>query len=263
LFLVLTGFGGAAADRGYIVLLSTTSTVNSGLLDAIVPRFTEKTGIEVRVVVSGSGQALRSARTGDGDVVLVHSRLDEEKFVAEGYGVERVDLMYNDFVVVGPSSDPAGVRQAQSVAQAFSKIAEAGAYFVSRGDWSGTHVKERRIWELTDRDFFASRAPSWYQESGVGMGAALNITVNKFAYTLSDRATWIRYERKNNFEICFEGDNELFNPYSLILVNPEKHPYVNAAEGQAFIDWLIGNEGRQWINSYRVGGKQLFFANAK
>lgn len=257
------GLGTVTADEGQLLLQSTTSTVNSGLLDAILPRFTEQTGVEVRVVSSGTGQALRNARNGDADLVLVHAKRDEEKFVAEGYGLERFDLMYNDFVMVGPPDDPAELQQAQSAAQAMSKIAAAGANFVSRGDESGTHRKEMHLWELTNRDLSRISQQPWYLESGTGMGATLNIAINKRAYTLTDRGTWIRFGNKSDFEILFEGGEELFNPYGLILVNPKKHPHVNVVDGQALIDWLIGEEGQQWINSYRVDGKQLFFANAK
>ena len=257
------GLGTASANEGHLLLQSTTSTVNSGLLDAILPHFTKQTGVEVRVVSSGTGQALRSARNGDADLVLVHSKHDEEKFVAEGYGLERFDLMYNDFVMVGPPNDPAGVRQAQSAAQALSKIATAEVDFVSRGDESGTHKKEIHLWSLTNRDFNRISQQPWYLETGSGMGATLNIAVNKDAYTLSDRGTWILFGNKGDFQILFEGSEELFNPYGLILVNPKKHPHVNVVDGQALIDWLIGEEGQQWINSYRVDGKQLFFANAK
>ena len=257
------GLDTVTADEGQLLLQSTTSTVNSGLLDAILPRFTEQTGVEVRVVSSGTGQALRNARNGDADLVLVHAKRDEEKFVAEGYGLERFDLMYNDFVMVGPPDDPAELQQAQSAAQAMSKIAATGANFVSRGDESGTHRKEMYLWELTDRDLSRISQQPWYLESGTGMGATLNIAINKRAYTLTDRGTWIRFGNKSDFEILFEGGEELFNPYGLILVNPKKHPHVNVVDGQALIDWLIGEEGQQWIDSYRVDGKQLFYANAK
>ena len=257
------GLGTVTADEGQLLLQSTTSTVNSGLLDAILPRFTEQTGVEVRVVSSGTGQALRNARNGDADLVLVHAKRDEEKFVAEGYGLERFDLMYNDFVMVGPPDDPAELQQAQSAAQAMSKIAAAGANFVSRGDESGTHRKEMHLWKLTNRDLSRISQQPWYLESGTGMGATLNIAINKRAYTLTDRGTWIRFGNKSDFEILFEDSEELLNPYGLILVNPKKHPHVNVVDGQALIDWLIGEEGQQWINSYRVDGKQLFYANAK
>ena len=253
----------STADEGNLLLQSTTSTVNSGLLDAILSRFTEQTGVEVRVVSSGTGQALMNARNGDADLVLVHAKHDEEKFVAEGYGLERFELMYNDFVMVGPPDDPAGIRHAKSAAQAFSRIAATGTYFMSRGDESGTHSKEMRLWGLADRDLNRISQQPWYLESGSGMGATLNIAINKHAYTLADRGTWIRFGNKSDFEILFEGDEELFNAYGLILVNPKKHPHVNVADGQALIDWLIGKEGQQWINSYRVDGKQLFFANVK
>ena len=257
------GLGTVTATESYLLLQSTTSTVNSGLLDAILPHFTKQTGVEVRVVSSGTGQALRSARNGDADLVLVHSKHDEEKFVAEGYGLERFDLMYNDFVIVGPPNDPAGVRQAQSATQALSIIATAGVDFVSRGDESGTHKKELHLWELADRNLNRISQQPWYLESGSGMGATLNIAINKRAYTLTDRGTWIRFGNKSDFEILFEGGEELFNPYGLILVNPKQHPHVNVVDGQTLIDWLIGEDGQQWINSYRVDGKQLFFANTK
>jgi tungstate transport system substrate-binding protein len=257
------GLRTVAADEGLLLLQSTTSTVNSGLLDAILPRFTEKTGINVRVVASGTGQALRNAQNGDADLVLVHAKRDEEKFVAEGYGLARFDLMYNDFVVVGPPGDPAGVRQTQSAIQALSKIAAAGVHFVSRGDESGTHKKEMHLWELTDRNLSKVIRRPWYLESGAGMGATLNIAINKQAYTLSDRGTWIRFGNKGDFEILFEGGEELFNPYGLILVNPKMHPHVNVVDGQTLIDWFVGEEGQRSINSYRIDGNQLFFANAK
>jgi tungstate transport system substrate-binding protein len=257
------GLGLVTADEDYLLLQSTTSTVNSGLLDAILPRFTEQTGINIRVVASGTGQALRNAQNGDADLVLVHSKQDEEKFVADGYGLVRFDLMYNDFVVVGPPGDPAGVRKAKSAAEALSKIATAGVYFVSRGDESGTHKKEMYLWELTDQGLTEVIQRPWYLESGAGMGATLNIAMNKQAYTLSDRGTWIRFGNKHDFELLFEGGEELFNPYGLILVNPEKHPHVNVVGGQTLIDWLVGEKGQRWINSYRINGNQLFFGNAK
>jgi tungstate transport system substrate-binding protein len=257
------GLGNVTADDGRLLLQSTTSTVNSGLLDVILPHFTEQTGVEVRVVSSGTGQALRNARNGDADLVLVHAKRDEEKFMAEGYGLERFDLMYNDFVIVGPSDDPAGLRGAQSAAQALSKIATTRTDFASRGDESGTHTKEMHLWELADRDLNKISQQPWYLETGSGMGATLNIAINKRAYTLADRGTWIRFGNKNDFEILFEGGEELFNPYGLILVNPKKHSHVNVIDGQTLIDWLIGEEGRQWINSYRVNGEQLFFTKAR
>lgn len=260
---VAIGQGAVTANQGYLLLQSTTSTVNSGLLDTILPRFTEQTGVEIRVVSSGTGQALKNARNGDADLVLVHSKSDEEKFVAEGYGLARFELMYNDFVMVGPTDDPAGLQQAQSATQALSKIATARADFVSRGDESGTHKKELHIWTLTNHDLKQISQQPWYMETGSGMGATLNIAINKRAYTLTDRGTWIRFGNKSDFEILFEGDEELLNSYGLILVNPEKHPHVNVVDGQTLIDWLIGEEGQQRIDSYRVNGKQLFFANVK
>jgi tungstate transport system substrate-binding protein len=262
-FTFAIGLGTVAADEGHLLLQSTTSTVNSGLLDTILPHFTEQTGVQVRVVSSGTGQALRNARNGDADLVLVHAKQDEEKFVTEGYGLARIDLMYNDFVMIGPPDDPAGARRALSATQAFAKIAAAKAFFVSRGDESGTHKKEIYLWELAGWDLDKLTEQSWYMEVGAGMGATLNIAINKNAYTLTDRGTWIGFGNKIDFQILFEGDEDLFNPYGLILVNPRIHPHINAVEGQSLIEWLVGEEGQQLIDSYRMNGEQLFFANAK
>jgi len=253
---------GLAADDDFIIVQSTTSTQNSGLFDHILPKFTERTGTEVRVVAVGTGQALKNARNGDGDVVLVHSKPDEEKFVAEGWGVKRHDVMYNDFVIVGPAADPAGIAGSKDADQALKKIAEAEASFASRGDNSGTHKAELRLWEKTGVDpTHASGA--WYLETGSGMGATLNTAVGKHAYTLTDRGTWLSFANKSDFEVLVEGDPKLFNQYGVILVNPEKHPRVKAEKGQAFVDWLTSSEGQRAIASYKIDGQQLFFPNAR
>jgi tungstate transport system substrate-binding protein len=252
----------ALGDDNFIIVQSTTSTQNSGLFDYILPQFTTKTGIEVRVVAVGTGQALKNARNGDGDVVLVHSKPDEEEFVAEGWGVKRHDVMYNDFVIVGPASDPAGIAGVKDADEAFKKIAEAKASFASRGDDSGTNKEEMRLWEAAGID--AKKASGdWYLETGSGMGATLNTAVGKQAYTLTDRGTWLSFANKDDFKILVEGDPKLFNQYGVILVNPEKHPTVKAKQGQAFIDWLTGPEGQAAIANYKIDGQQLFFPNAR
>ena len=253
---------GLAADDDFIIVQSTTSTQNSGLFDHILPKFIEKTGIEVRMVAVGTGQALMNARNGDADVVLVHSKPDEEKFVAEGWGVKRHDVMYNDFVIVGPKADPAGVAGLKDADQALEKIAEAKAPFASRGDNSGTHKAELRLWAKTGVDPGESSG-DWYLETGSGMGATLNTAVGKRAYTLTDRGTWLSFANKDDFEVLVEGDPKLFNQYGVILVNPEKHPRVKAEKGQAFVDWLTSSEGQKAIASYKIDGQQLFFPNAR
>ena len=250
------------AERPYIVVQSTTSTENSGLFDHILPLFTARIGIEVRVVAVGTGQALKNARNGDGDVLLVHAKADEEAFVAEGYGVERHDLMYNDFVIVGPKSDPAEIRGGKDAVVALGFLAAAAVPFASRGDDSGTHKKELELWDATAID--PRRASgSWYRETGSGMGTTLNLAVGMKAYTMADRATWIAFGNKGDFEIMIEGDERLFNQYGVILVNPERHSSVKAKEGQAFIDWLTGPDGQRAIASYRHDGETLFFPNSK
>jgi tungstate transport system substrate-binding protein len=251
----------AAVAGGFIVVQSTTSTQNSGLFDYILPRFTGKTGIEVRVVAVGTGQALKNARNGDGDVLLVHAKPSEEKFVAEGYGVARSDLMYNDFVIVGPRADPAGVRGMRDATAALERVAGARATFASRGDDSGTHKKELSLWSETGVDP-VKVSGDWYRETGSGMGATLNIAAGMGAYTMSDRATWFAFENKGDLEILVEGDKRLHNQYGVILVNPDRHPHVKATAGQAFIDWLLGDEGQAAIASFRKGDQQLFFPNA-
>jgi tungstate transport system substrate-binding protein len=257
--LASTGF---AAEDDFIIVQSTTSTQNSGLFDHILPKFTEKTGIDVRVVAVGTGQALKNGRNGDGDVVLVHSKPDEEKFVAEGWGVKRHDVMYNDFVIVGPASDPAGIAGLKDADQALAKIAEAEAPFASRGDDSGTHKAERDLWGQAGVDP-TKGSGDWYLETGSGMGATLNTAVGKHAYTLADRGTWLSFANKDDFEVLVEGDPKLFNQYGVILVNPTKHPRVKAEKGQAFVDWLTSGEGQKAIASYKIDGQQLFFPNAR
>lgn len=250
-----------AADN-FIIVQSTTSTQNSGLFDHLLPLFTKKTGIEVRVVAVGTGQALKNAENGDGDVVLVHSQPDEEKFVADGWGVTRYPVMYNDFIIVGSASDPAKIANLKQAPEALKKIAEANAPFASRGDDSGTHKAELKLWEEAGVDPKASSG-TWYLETGSGMGATLNTAVGKQAYALTDRATWLAFANKDDFKVLVEGDNKLFNQYGVILVNPAKHPNVKAKEGQAFIDWLISREGQAAIASYKIEGQQLFFPNAR
>ena len=253
---------GLAADDDFIIVQSTTSTQNSGLFDHILPTFMEKTGIEVRVVAVGTGQALKNARNGDGDVVLVHSKPDEEQFVADGWGVKRHDVMYNDFVIVGPASDPAGIAGAKDADQALNKIAEAEAPFASRGDKSGTHKAELRLWKKTGVDP-THASGDWYLETGSGMGATLNTAVGKHAYALTDRGTWLSFANKSDFKTLVEGDPKLFNQYGVILINPEKHPRVKAEKGQAFVDWITSSEGQNAIASYKIDGQQLFFPNAR
>lgn len=259
----VTAFAGPAfAGDKFITVQSTTSTQNSGLLDYLLPKFTEKTGIEVHVVAVGTGQAIKNARNGDGDVLLVHAKSAEEKFVADGEGVKRFDLMYNDFVVVGPSADPAKVGGMKDAVAALQKIAAASAPFASRGDDSGTHKKEKSLWKAAGVDI-AAASGGWYRETGSGMGATLNAGVGMGAYVLTDRATWISFKNKGDFKIQVEGDKSLFNQYGIILVNPEKHKNVKVEWGQAFVDWMLGKEGQAAIAAYKVDGQQLFFPNAQ
>jgi tungstate transport system substrate-binding protein len=253
----------AAVDAGdnFIIVQSTTSTQNSGLFEHILPLFTKKTGIEVRVVAVGTGQALKNAENGDGDVVLVHSKPDEEKFVAEGWGVKRYPVMYNDFIIVGPAADPAKIAGLKQAPEALKRIAEAKAPFASRADDSGTHKAELKLWEQAGIQPKASSG-SWYLETGSGMGATLNTAVGKQAYVLTDRGTWLAFANKDDFKVLVEGDDKLFNQYGVILVNPAKHPNVKAKEGQAFIDWLTGREGQAAIASYKIDGQQVFYPDA-
>lgn len=252
----------ALAENPFIVVQSTTSTQNSGLLDDILPIFTEKTGIDVRVVAVGTGQAIRNAANGDGDVLLVHAKAAEEKFVADGEGVERFDVMYNDFIIVGPPDDPAGIDGMKDVVAAFGKIAETKAPFASRGDDSGTNKAELRLWKDAGIDA-AAASGGWYRETGSGMGATLNAGLGMNAYVMTDRATWISFGSKGDYTIAVEGDPVLFNQYGVILVSGEKHPNVKTELGQTFVDWLISDEGQAAIAAYKVDGQQLFFPNAK
>lgn len=248
---------GETAER-FIVVQSTTSTQNAGLFDFILPRFTRETGIEVRVVAVGTGQALKNARNGDGDVVLVHSRVAEDTFVAEGWGVRRYDVMYNDFVLVGPQNDPAGIKGKGDAVAALQAIAAAQVPFLSRGDDSGTHQKELFLWAEAGVDV-AKASGTWYRETGAGMGATLNTATGMAGYTLTDRGTWIGFGNKGRQAVLVEGDDRLFNPYGVILVNPARHMRVRAADGQRFIDWLIGSHGQQAIANFKVEGQQLFY----
>ena len=250
-----------AADKS-IIVQSTTSTESSGLFGYLLPLFTAKTGITVNVVAVGTGQAIKNAMNGDGDVLLVHAKPDEEKFVADGYGVERFDVMYNDFIIVGPAGDPAGIIGSKDAPAALKKIAQAQATFASRGDNSGTHKKELELWKDAGVDVGAASG-TWYRETGSGMGATLNTAVGMGAYALTDRGTWISFKNKGDYKIVVEGDPTLFNQYGVILVSPKKHPRVKAAEGQAFIDWILSDEGQQAIASFKIDGLQLFFPNAK
>ncbi|WP_191061210.1 substrate-binding domain-containing protein [Geminicoccus harenae] len=243
-----------------ITVASTTSTEQSGLFGHLLPRFTGRTGIEVRVVALGTGQALDVGRRGDADVVFVHDRAAEEKFVAEGHGVNRVEVMYNDFVIAGPKSDPAKAA-GSDILQALQRIAATEQPFISRGDRSGTHAAELRYWQAAGIDI-ADAGGDWYREIGQGMGPALNMASASNAYVLSDRGTWLSFKNRGELAILVEGDRRLFNQYGVMLVNPEKHPDVQATEGQAFIDWLVSDEGQQAIGDYRIDGQQLFFPNA-
>jgi tungstate transport system substrate-binding protein len=251
----------AQAQQRYITVASTTSTEQSGLFRHLLPIFERKTGIQVRVVALGTGQALDVGRRGDADLVFVHARALEEKFVAEGYGVKRYEVMYNDFVLIGPRSDPAAVAGGRDVVQAFQKIRNTSAAFVSRGDNSGTHFAELEIWKAAGIDI-AKVKGRWYRETGQGMGPALNTAAGMNAYILADRGTWLSFKNRSDLIVVLEGDKRLFNQYGIILVNPARHLGVKREMGQAFIDWIISSEGQEAIAAYRIGGEQLFFPNA-
>lgn len=248
----------ARADNPFITVQSTTSTENSGLFAYLLPLFTAKSGIDVRVVAVGTGQAIKNAENGDGDVLLVHARADEEKFVADGYGVKRYDLMFNDFVIVGPAADPAKVAGGKDAAAALKTIADTKAPFVSRGDDSGTHKAELKLWKEAGVDT-KSASGTWYREAGQGMGATLNMAAGIDAYAMSDRATWSAFKNRGTLKLAVEGDKRLHNPYGVILVNPQKHPNVKAKEGQSFIDWLVSKEGQAAIANFKINGEQQFF----
>jgi tungstate transport system substrate-binding protein len=251
----------ARAQERSIVVASTTSTQDSGLFGHILPRFKARTGIDVKVVAQGTGQALETGRRGDADVVFVHAKPQEEKFVADGFGVKRFDVMYNDFVLISPKGDPARIKGSRDVIAALKAIEAAGSPFVSRGDKSGTHAAELALWKAAGLDP-AGAKPSWYREIGQGMGAALNTAAAMGAYVLADRGTWISFRNKDSLEIGVEGDRRLFNQYGVILVDPARHPSVKKELGQAFIDWIVSAEGQGAIRSYRIDGQQLFFPNA-
>ena len=251
----------AIAQDKTIVVSSTTSTQDSGLFGHILPIFKAKTGITVKVVSQGTGQALDTGRRGDADVVFVHARAQEEKFVADGHGVKRYPVMYNDFVVVGPKSDPAGIKGGKDVAASLKAIKAKGAAFISRGDRSGTHSAELRLWKLAGVDIEKDKG-LWYKAIGQGMGATLNTAAASNAYTLTDRATWIAFKNKRDLVIVVEGDKRLFNQYGIMLVNPAKHLHVKQDFGQQFIDWIVSAEGQKAIADYKRDGQSLFFPNA-
>src|ERR1700682_927254 len=257
----LAACASAIAEDRSIVVASTTSTQDSGLYGYLLPIFKAKTGIEVKVIAQGTGQALDTARRGDADVVFVHAKPQEEKFIAEGFGVKRFDVMYNDFVLIGPGDDPAGVK-AKDIATALKTIQAKAAPFVSRGDRSGTHAAELALWKQAGIDITVSKGP-WYREIGQGMGAALNTASAMNGYVLSDRGTWISFKNRGDLEIVIEGEQRLFNQYGVMLVNPEKYPSVKKELGQAFIDWLISPEGQAAIAGYKIDGQQLFFPDAE
>ncbi|MFN4005106.1 MAG: substrate-binding domain-containing protein [Hylemonella sp.] len=254
------GVAAQAQDR-HIVMASTTSTEQSGLFSHLLPAFKQARGIDVRVVALGTGQALDMGRRGDADIVFVHDQAAEEKFVAEGYGIKRYPVMYNDFVLVGPRSDPAGVR-GKDVVAALHKLAAGKEQFVSRGDKSGTHAAELRYWKLAGVESPAGRV-SGYKECGCGMGPALNIAASTGAYVLTDRGTWLSFKNRADLVVLVEGDTRLFNQYGVIVVNPQRHPHVKREEAQAFVDWVISPQGQASIAEYRIGGEQLFFPNAQ
>ena len=268
LLLALTLLAGGIEARAeektgrFITVASTTSTENSGLFAHILPLFTAVSGIEVRVVAVGTGQAIKLARNGDADVLFVHHKPSEEAFVADGYGVERFDVMYNDFVLVGPAGDPAGTRDLAEAPAAFARIAAAEAPFASRGDDSGTHKKELGLWQDAGVDA-AAASGTWYRETGSGMGATLNTASAMDAYALTDRATWLKFANKGGLEVLVEGDRRLFNQYGIILVSAEKHPHVKTSDGEAFIRWLTAPAGQAAIGTYRIEGDQAFFPNAR
>jgi tungstate transport system substrate-binding protein len=251
----------ALAQNKSIVVASTTSTQDSGLFGHILPLFKAATGIEVRVVAQGTGQALDTGRRGDADVLFVHAKAQEEKFVADGFGVRRYPVMYNDFVLIGPRSDPAGIKGMTDVAAALQAIKAKASQFISRGDRSGTHIAELDLWKAAGIDIAKDKGP-WYKEIGQGMGAALNTASASNAYVLADRGTWIAFKNRGELDIAVAGDKRLFNQYGAMLVNPAKHPHVKKDLGQAFIDWLVSAPGQRAISDYKIEGQQLFFPNA-
>ena len=257
---VVALFAAIANDKS-IVVASTTSTQDSGLFGHILPLFKNHSGIEVRVVAQGTGQALDTGRRGDADVVFVHARSQEEKFVADGFGVRRYPVMYNDLILVGPKTNPAGINGTKDIVAALKTIKAKEIAFISRGDKSGTHIAELDLWKAAGIDVARDRG-TWYKEIGQGMGAALNTASASNAYVLTDRGTWLSFKNRGDLVIAVEGDNRLFNQYGVMLVNPEKHKHVKKELGQAFIDWLISPEGQKAIADYQIGAQQLFFPNA-
>ena len=251
----------AVAEEKSIVVASTTSTQDLGLFGHILPLFKDKTGIDVKVIALGTGQALDAARRGDADVVFVHAKAAEEKFVEDGFGVKRYPVMYNDFVLIGPKSDPAGVKGSTDILAALKTIEERRLPFISRGDNSGTHIAELNLWKLAGINIAAEKG-SWYKEIGQGMGAALNMAAAADAYVLSDRGTWLAFKNKGDLTVAVEGDKRLFNQYGVILVSPQKYPTVKKRLGQQFIDWLISPDGQGAIASYKINGQQLFHPDA-
>ena len=251
----------AARAQAFITVASTTSTENSGLFGALLPAFKAATGIEVRVVAVGTGQAVRLAERGDADVLFVHHKPSEEAFVAAGHGVRRYPVMYNDFVIVGPAADPAGVKGTQDAAAALNRIAAAAAPFASRADDSGTHKAELALWQAAGVNP-KEASGTWYRELGAGMGATLNTAAGLGAYALTDRGTWGTFKNRQSLVIAVEGDKRLFNQYGVMLVNPARHPHVKVREGQAFIDWLVSPDGQKAIAAFRPAGEPLFFPNA-
>jgi tungstate transport system substrate-binding protein len=258
--LVLTVSFGANAQDKSIVVASTTSTQDSGLFGYILPLFKRKTGIDVRVVSQGTGQALDTGRRGDADVVFVHAKSLEEKFIAEGFGVRRYPVMYNDFVLIGPKDNAAGINGSKDIVAALKILKAKSLAFISRGDRSGTHAAELALWQAAGIDVTGDRG-TWYKEIGQGMGAALNTASASNAYVLADRGTWLSFKNRGDLMIAVEGDNRLFNQYGVMLVNPEKHKHVKKEMGQTFINWLVSAEGQTAIAGYRIGGQQLFFPN--
>lgn len=255
---VVLSVSSLAAQAQSIVVASTTSTEQSGLFGYILPQFKQATGVDVKVVALGTGQAIDMARRGDADVLFVHDKAAEEKFVADGFAAKRQEVMYNDFVLIGPKADPAKT-QGKDIVAAMKKVAAANAPFISRGDKSGTHAAELRFWKMTDTD---ANKGAGYKECGCGMGPALNIAASSGAYVLADRGTWLNFKNRADLAVLVEGDQRLFNQYGVMLVSAAKHPYVKTAEGQKFVDWVTGQAGQAAIASYKIGGEQLFFPNA-
>ena len=259
----LTGQVATAAEDRFITLASTTSTEQSGLFGAIIPAFKERIGIDVRVVAVGTGQALKLGEKGDADALLVHDRTGEDRFVADGFGIDRRDVMYNDFLLIGPAADPAGIKGAREATVALARIAEAKAPFASRGDDSGTHRLELRLWQAAGLDVKGAQGGGWYRDTGSGMGPTLNTAAGMGAYVIADRATWAAFKNRQDLTVLVEGDQRLYNPYGSILVNPAKHPHVKADLARVWHEWLTSAEGQRAIAAFRPGGEQVFFPSAR